>query len=182
MVAANSARLVWDEGWPVGRCGWSAKSAGWGGNGRRTVRVGWRWSANSAGWGGDGGGEQCEVGLERRVARGSVRLVGEECGVGWRWSANSARLVWDEGWSVGRCGWSAKSAGWGGDGGGEQCGLVWDEGWPVSRWGLVACAVTYLTAFDVKHTGLELSSARGSKFSQSQRVYDDQSQRRSTDR
>ena len=80
-------------------------------------------AANSAGWGGDreyGGGEQCEVGLGRRVARESV--------------------------------------------------------------GLVACAVTYLTAFDVKHTGLELSSARGSKFSQSQRVYDDQSQRRSTDR
>ena len=121
-----------------------AKSA----TGRRRVRVGVEIgkdmvSANSAGWGGDGGGEQCEVGLGRRVARGSVRLVGEECGVGWRWSANSAgwggdgrrtvrvgvemvaansaRLVWNEGWPVGRCGWSAKSAGWGGDGGGEQC-------------------------------------------------------------
>ena len=94
MVAANSARLVWDEGWSVGRCGWSTKSAGWGGDGRRTVRVGvemvaansarlvWNegwpvgrcgWSAKSAGWGGDGGGEQCG-------------------------------LVWDEGWPVSRWG------------------------------------------------------------------------------
>ena len=47
--------------------------------------LGWRWSANSAGWGGDredGGGEQCDVGLGRRVAHGSVRLVGEQCGLG----------------------------------------------------------------------------------------------------
>ena len=34
------------------------------------------------GWGGDGGGEQCDVGLGRRVAHGSVRLVGEQCGLG----------------------------------------------------------------------------------------------------
>ena len=72
MVAANSARLVWDEGWPVGRCGWSANSAGWGGDredgGGEQYEVGWRWrrtvrggvemAANSVGWGGDGG-EQC---------------------------------------------------------------------------------------------------------------------------
>ena len=29
MVAVNSAMLVWDEGWPMGRCGWSENSAGW---------------------------------------------------------------------------------------------------------------------------------------------------------
>ena len=101
MVAANSARLVWDDGWPVGRCGWSAKSAGWGGDGRRTVRVGvemvgeecgvgWRWWRRTVlGWFGTNGGPWVGA-VGRRRVRGGVEMVGEQCGLGWRWSANSA--------------------------------------------------------------------------------------------
>ena len=84
MVAANSARLVWDEGWPVGRCGWSAKSAGWGGDGRRTVRVGVEIgkmvAANSTRWGGDGG-EQYEVGWRwRRTVWVGVEMAANSAG------------------------------------------------------------------------------------------------------
>ena len=71
-VARGSVRLVGEE-CGVG-CGWSAKSAGWGGDGRRTVRVGVEIgkmvAANSA-----------RLVWDEGVARGSVRLVGEECGL-----------------------------------------------------------------------------------------------------
>ena len=65
----------------------SANSARWGGDGRRTVRVGVdigkeMVSANSAGWGGDregdGVGEQCGLGGDREYGGG------EQCGLGWR--------------------------------------------------------------------------------------------------